>query len=77
MKSIAKPSRVADVSDDDMATAETEVYLAQATIASKFGVPIDSVDVVTIDDDGILRVRYATVFLTEKDVRRISSNKEA
>jgi hypothetical protein len=76
MKSVASPARISDVTDDEMATAETEIYLAQATIASKFGVPIDSVDVVTVDDGGNLRVRYATVFLTEKDVRRIASNKE-
>jgi hypothetical protein len=76
MNSVASPTRISDVTDDEMATAETEIYLAQANIASKFGVSIDSVDVVTIDDGGNLRVRYATVFLTEKDVRRIASNKE-
>lgn len=49
----------------------------RATIATRFGVPIESVDLVTTDDTGILRVRYATVFLTEKDVNRITNNREA
>lgn len=77
MKAILPPARMPSVSDDEMATAETEFYLIRATIASRFGVPIDSIDLVTTDDTGILRIRYATVFLTEKDVNRIMSNREA
>ena len=76
MKSIAPPARISDITDDEMATAETEINLARATIAARFGLDINAVDLVTYDDGGILRVRYATVFLTERDVRRISS-KEA
>lgn len=72
MKAIPAPQRLPVASDDEMATVETEIYLMQATIASRFGVPIDAVDLVTTDDGGILRVRYATVFLTERDVTRIT-----
>lgn len=73
MKSIAPPARLPIVSDDEMATLETEVSMMRATISARFGIPIDSVDLVTTDDAGILRVRYATVFLTEKDVSRITN----
>ena len=54
-----------------MATAETEIYLIQAAIASKFGVEINDVDLVMMDDAGILRIQYATIFLAEKYVRKI------
>lgn len=73
MKAIPAPVRLPTVSDDEMATLETEVFMMRATIATRFGIPIDSVDLVTTDDAGILRVRYATVFLTEKDVTRITN----
>lgn len=77
MKAIPPPVRLPVASDDEMATAETEFSLMRATIATRFGVPVESVDLVTTDDTGILRVRYATVFLTEKDVNRITNNREA
>ncbi len=73
MKAISSPARLPIVSDEEMATLETEVSMIRATISSRFGIPIDSVDLVTTDDAGILRVRYATVFLTEKDVTRITN----
>ena len=76
MKSLVNIVKQDFLSDDEMATAETEVYLIQATIASKFNVSIDSVDLVTADDAGNLRVRYATILLTGKDVRRIMDNGE-
>lgn len=77
MKAIPAPTRVQVASDDEMASLETEVSIMRATIATRFGVPIESVDLVTTDDAGILRVRYATVFLTEKDVTRVTKNTEA
>jgi len=77
MKAIPPPARLQVASDDEIATAETEFSLMRATIATRFGVPAESVDLVTTDDTGILRVRYATVFLTEKDVNRITNNREA
>lgn len=60
------------IDDENLASEETEVKMAQASIASQFGVRADAVDVVTKDVDGVLQIRYATVFLTEKDVRRIA-----
>ena len=76
MKQISAPAQKHIVLDDDFASAETEVRIIQATLASHFSVPTDAVDVVTVDDGGILRVRYATVFLTEKDVARIAGQRE-
>lgn len=72
MAALATPKKIDFPEDSDMATVETEVKMAQASLASHLGVSLEAVDVVTKDDDGILRIRYATVFLTEKDVRRIT-----
>lgn len=71
MKSVSSPTRTDLISDGEMATAETEIYLIQAAIASKFGVEINDVDLVMMDDAGILRIQYATIFLAEKYVRKI------
>lgn len=68
----AGPARNTSIDDDELATVETEAQMIKATLSSKFGVPIDAVDVVMGDDGGNLRIRYATIFLTEKDVRRIT-----
>lgn len=76
MKAITAPARVPLIGDDEMATAETEVSLMKATIASRFGVSSEAVDLVTADEGGILRIRYATVFLTERDVVRMTKTGE-
>ena len=49
-----------------------ETQMMKASLSSHFGIPIDAVDVVMTDDAGNLRMRYATIFLTERDVRRIT-----
>lgn len=72
MAALVSPRKIDLPEDSEMATIETEVMMAQASLASHLGVPLEAVDVVTKDDGGILRVRYATVFLTERDVRRIT-----
>jgi hypothetical protein len=72
MSSLKAPVKSEVLDDAEMATLETEVRMMQASLSSQFNIPIDSVDVVTADEAGILRVRYATIFLTEKDVRRLT-----
>lgn len=68
---VAGPTRNS-IDDDELATVETEAQMIKASLSSQFGVPIDAVDVVMADDAGNLRIRYATIFLTERDVRRIT-----
>ena len=58
--------------EEEFASFETKVQMIKASLASQLNVPIDSIDVATVDESGILRVRYATIFLTEKDLRRIT-----
>lgn len=68
---IAQP-RATFIDDDELASIETETQMMKASLSSHFGIPIDAVDVVMTDDAGNLRMRYATIFLTERDVRRIT-----
>lgn len=46
--------------------------MIKASLASQMNIPIDAIDVAIADEAGILRIRYANIFLTEKDVRRIT-----
>jgi hypothetical protein len=68
---IAQP-RATFIDDDELASIETETQMMKASLSAHFGIPIDAVDVVMTDDAGNLRMRYATIFLTERDVRRIT-----
>lgn len=68
---IAQP-RNTFIDDDELASIETETQMMKASLSAHFGIPIDAVDVVMTDDAGNLRMRYATIFLTERDVRRIT-----
>ena len=72
MASLATVPARSFVSDEDFATREAFIMDAQATIASKLGVATDAVDVVTQDVNGVLEIKYATVFLTANDVHRIA-----
>ena len=58
--------------DEEFASFETKVQMIKASLASQLNVPVDAIDVAIVDESGILRVRYATIFLTEKDLRRIT-----
>lgn len=68
--SVPKKSEVLD--DEEFASFETKVQMMKASLASQLNVSIDAIDVAIVDESGILRVRYATIFLTEKDLRRIT-----
>lgn len=70
------PPRNTSIDDDELATIETEAQMMKASLSSQFGIPIDAVDVVMADEAGNLRVRYATIFLTERDVRRITGQSQ-
>jgi hypothetical protein len=66
------PTIVDDLSDGEIASIETEIRLTQASIASFMGIDTDAVDVVVKDIGGNLKINYAQVFLSAKDVRRIA-----
>jgi hypothetical protein len=72
MSALGAPAKAEVLDDEEFASFETKVQMMKASLASQLNVPIDAVDVAIVDESGILRVRYATIFLTEKDLRRIT-----
>ena len=71
---VAKPSTY----DDSLNSAieETEINITHASIASRFGVPMEAVDIVVRDVGGKLEIVSARVFLSAVDVRRIAGRQE-
>jgi hypothetical protein len=72
MSALGAPIKSEVLDDEEFASFETKVQMMKASLASQLNVPIDAIDVAIADESGILRVRYATIFLTEKDLRRIT-----
>jgi hypothetical protein len=72
MASLKTPVKAEVLDDEEFASFETRAQMIKASLASQMNIPIDAIDVAIADEAGILRVRYATIFLTEKDIRRIT-----
>lgn len=72
MSALGSPIKAEVLDDEEFASFETKVQMIKASLASQLNVPVDAIDVAIVDESGILRVRYATIFLTEKDLRRIT-----
>jgi len=58
--------------EDDDQTVESRINEIRASIASRFSVPLEAVDIVSSIATGEVVVSYATVFLSQGDIRRIS-----
>ena len=71
---LSLPAPRAFVTDEDSASAESLIMSAQATIASRLGVNSDAVDIVLHDVNGLLEIKYATVFLSANEVRKIAGH---
>jgi hypothetical protein len=69
---LALPSNRAVIDDEDSASVETSIMSAQATIAARLGINTDAVDIVLHDVNGTLEIKYATVFLSASEVRKIT-----
>lgn len=71
---IIDPMDAADIMGDDLYgfANEIDISKAQAIIAKRLGVPIESVDVVAeVDDEGALRISYALIFIEASIVYRL------
>ena len=51
---------------------ETEIGRVKGQIAHEFKVPLEQVDVVATDVNGLTKINYVKVFLSPADVRRIT-----
>jgi hypothetical protein len=74
LASLALPAPRSTVTDEDSASVESSIMSAQATIASRLGVNTDAVDIVLHDVNGTLEIKYATVFLSASEVRKITGH---
>jgi hypothetical protein len=71
---IIDPMDVMDIVGDDLYgfANEVDISKAQAAIALRIGVPVDSVDVVAeVGPDGDLKISYATIFIEASIVYRL------
>jgi hypothetical protein len=59
--------------EEESSGSEFRISSIRASIAAKFNVPLDSVDVVSTLSNSELKIQYATVFLSSVDVDRITS----
>jgi len=60
------------IDDDGDNTIEFRINEIRASIAARFNVPLEAVDIASSISAGGLVVQYATVFLSGSDVARIS-----
>jgi hypothetical protein len=58
--------------DDETSSGESLINDIRASIASRFNVSLDSVDVISTIENNELKIQYATVFLSSSDVGRIT-----
>jgi len=58
--------------EGDDPTVESRISQIRASIAARFSVPLEAVDIVSSIATGEVVVSYATVFLSQNDIRRIS-----
>jgi hypothetical protein len=58
--------------EEDSSSSESHINSIKASIAARFNVSLDSVDVVSTVDNSELKIQYATVFLSSVDVGRIT-----
>ncbi len=60
--------------EEDSSSEEFRINSIKASIAAKFNVSLDSVDVVSAFENQELKIQYATVFLSSLDVGRITKS---
>lgn len=65
-----------DTSDinQKLASEEIDISRTKATIATRFQIPIEAIDVVVSDINGNLVIQHALLFLSAGDVARLSRN---
>lgn len=60
--------------EEDSSSEEFRINSIRASIAAKFNVSLDSVDVVSAFENQELKIQYATVFLSSIDVGKITKS---
>jgi hypothetical protein len=60
--------------DEDSSSDESRINDIRASIAARFNVSLESVDVVSVVENNELKIQYATVFLSSLEVGRITKS---
>ena len=60
--------------EEDSSSEEFRINSIKASIAARFNVSLDSVDVVSAFENQELKIQYATVFLSSLDVGKITKS---
>ena len=61
--------------DEQSAEEEIAVNRTRASLAARFKIPLDAIDVVVADVNGNLLIKHALVFLSSSDVVRLTKPK--
>lgn len=59
--------------EQSISSFETSVEKMRASVAAKFSVPIDAVDITIVDENGQLVIKSGLVFLSANDIARLGS----
>jgi hypothetical protein len=75
MKSLSAPE-VGLVPKEEQSVTEFDSYVGKlrAGISSKFSIPIDAIDINTVDVNGYLVIKNGVVFLSASDVDRLGKS---
>lgn len=63
------------IDEPDLGLEEMKIDKTRATLSSRFGVPLDAVDVMAEDINGKLVIRSAVIYLSALDVEKLTRNK--
>lgn len=74
LKALIRPSLLSGY-EPNLADQEIRIEKARASIAQRFEIPLDAVDIASEDVSGELIIRSATIYLSARDVMRISEER--
>ena len=61
--------------EPDLGLQEIYIDKTKATLSTRFGIPLDAVDVMAEDINGKLTIRSAVIYLSALDVEKLTKNK--
>ncbi len=74
IRALANPAPLPDDYDSQLLKSETEIDRVRAKIAHEFRIPLEQVDVASVDVTGKLQISGAVIWLSASEVRRITDN---
>lgn len=75
IKALASPLKSNVFYDDNLADEEIKIEKTRAALAAKLGVPMEAIDISVEDSAGSLFIRSAIIYLSARDVARITDDR--